>query len=250
MAHSFIPLRYEGQRCEFLPPCYKSRCVQRFSYVKLLAVSPSRPHYRWVAGLVACVHCVRHSFFVLHVTSLGSSLYIMNAQLEDLYAYPWSVSDLNYLDCLSTGPSSTSSRCPPHAPASSKNLYVKLESRVYMPSLKVEFICRVYMRGCMSSLYVEFIFRIYMSSLQVEFICRVWKSSLYVEFICEFACRVYMSNLYVELESRVYMPSLKVEFICRVYMLSLYVEFICRVYMSSLKVEFICRVFESTLRAE
>ncbi|XP_076055324.1 neurotrophin 1-like isoform X2 [Oratosquilla oratoria] len=32
--------QYEGRRCEYLPPCYKSSCIQRTSYVKLVALDP------------------------------------------------------------------------------------------------------------------------------------------------------------------------------------------------------------------
>ncbi|XP_071528143.1 neurotrophin 1-like isoform X3 [Panulirus ornatus] len=38
--------RYEGKRCEYLPPCYKSKCVQRYSYVRLLCVDPYHPTLR------------------------------------------------------------------------------------------------------------------------------------------------------------------------------------------------------------
>lgn len=38
--------KYKNKRCEFLPPCYKSKCVQRYSYVKLLSVDPYRPEYK------------------------------------------------------------------------------------------------------------------------------------------------------------------------------------------------------------
>ncbi|XP_037791206.1 neurotrophin 1-like isoform X1 [Penaeus monodon] len=38
--------KYRGKRCEFLPPCYKSKCVQRHTYVKLLSVDPYRPEYK------------------------------------------------------------------------------------------------------------------------------------------------------------------------------------------------------------
>ncbi|XP_063592716.1 neurotrophin 1-like isoform X2 [Penaeus indicus] len=38
--------KYQGKRCEFLPPCYKSKCVQRNTYVKLLSVDPYRPEYK------------------------------------------------------------------------------------------------------------------------------------------------------------------------------------------------------------
>ncbi|XP_069959426.1 neurotrophin 1 isoform X3 [Cherax quadricarinatus] len=34
---------YGGKRCEYLPPCYKSSCVQRYSYVRLLCVDPYHP---------------------------------------------------------------------------------------------------------------------------------------------------------------------------------------------------------------
>ncbi|XP_068212703.1 neurotrophin 1-like isoform X2 [Palaemon carinicauda] len=38
--------RYKDKRCEYLPPCYKSKCVQRYNYVKLLCLDPYRPTYR------------------------------------------------------------------------------------------------------------------------------------------------------------------------------------------------------------
>lgn len=38
--------RYKDKRCEYLPPCYKSRCVQRYNYVKLLSLDPYRPTYK------------------------------------------------------------------------------------------------------------------------------------------------------------------------------------------------------------
>ncbi|XP_068212443.1 LOW QUALITY PROTEIN: neurotrophin 1-like [Palaemon carinicauda] len=38
--------RYKDKRCEYLPPCYKSICVQRYNYVKLLCLDPYRPTYR------------------------------------------------------------------------------------------------------------------------------------------------------------------------------------------------------------
>lgn len=42
----FFYFRYGGKKCEYLPPCYKSFCVQRYAYVKLLCVDPFNPHYR------------------------------------------------------------------------------------------------------------------------------------------------------------------------------------------------------------
>jgi hypothetical protein len=38
--------RFGGKRCEYLPPCYKSFCVQRYAYIKLLCVDPFNPHHR------------------------------------------------------------------------------------------------------------------------------------------------------------------------------------------------------------
>ncbi|XP_033607221.1 neurotrophin 1-like [Cryptotermes secundus] len=38
--------KYGGKKCEYLPPCYKSFCVQRYAYVKLLCVDPFNPHHR------------------------------------------------------------------------------------------------------------------------------------------------------------------------------------------------------------
>ncbi|XP_021931867.1 neurotrophin 1-like isoform X2 [Zootermopsis nevadensis] len=38
--------KYGGKKCEYLPPCYKSFCVQRFAYVKLLCVDPFNQHQR------------------------------------------------------------------------------------------------------------------------------------------------------------------------------------------------------------
>ncbi|KAK4317128.1 hypothetical protein Pmani_011762 [Petrolisthes manimaculis] len=43
--------RYGGKRCEYLPPCYKSSCVQRFSYVRLLSLSPYHPSHRPVVDV-------------------------------------------------------------------------------------------------------------------------------------------------------------------------------------------------------
>ncbi|CAL4158597.1 unnamed protein product [Meganyctiphanes norvegica] len=38
--------KYGGRRCEYLPPCYKSTCIQRSSYAKLIAIDPTRPSVR------------------------------------------------------------------------------------------------------------------------------------------------------------------------------------------------------------
>ncbi|XP_037071535.1 neurotrophin 1-like [Pollicipes pollicipes] len=38
--------RYEGRRCNFLPPCMSSVCVQRFAVVKMLCASPLNPFSR------------------------------------------------------------------------------------------------------------------------------------------------------------------------------------------------------------
>ena len=35
-------LRYAEKRCEYLPPCYKSRCQQRFSHIHMMAVDPTK----------------------------------------------------------------------------------------------------------------------------------------------------------------------------------------------------------------
>ncbi|XP_042231430.1 neurotrophin 1-like isoform X1 [Homarus americanus] len=43
--------RYGGKRCEYLPPCYKSRCAQRFSYVRLLCVDPYHPSIKPVVDV-------------------------------------------------------------------------------------------------------------------------------------------------------------------------------------------------------
>nr|CAD7393260.1 unnamed protein product [Timema cristinae] len=42
---------YGGKRCEYLPPCYKSFCVQRYTYVKLLCVDPLNTHHRPVVDV-------------------------------------------------------------------------------------------------------------------------------------------------------------------------------------------------------
>ncbi|KAK3914595.1 Neurotrophin 1, partial [Frankliniella fusca] len=38
--------KFLNQKCEFLPPCYKSSCVQRFAATRLLCVDPANPHQR------------------------------------------------------------------------------------------------------------------------------------------------------------------------------------------------------------
>ena len=38
--------RFGGKRCEYVPPCYKSFCVQRYAYIKLLCVDPFNLHHR------------------------------------------------------------------------------------------------------------------------------------------------------------------------------------------------------------
>ncbi|XP_045111443.1 neurotrophin 1-like [Portunus trituberculatus] len=38
--------RYGNKRCEYLPPCYKSRCAQRYSYTRLLSLNPHLPSLR------------------------------------------------------------------------------------------------------------------------------------------------------------------------------------------------------------
>nr|CAD7265078.1 unnamed protein product [Timema shepardi] len=43
--------KYGGKRCEYLPPCYKSFCVQRYTYVKLLCVDPLNTHHRPVVDV-------------------------------------------------------------------------------------------------------------------------------------------------------------------------------------------------------
>nr|XP_045600361.1 neurotrophin 1-like [Procambarus clarkii] len=43
--------RYGGKRCEYLPPCYKSRCVQRYSYVRLLCLDPYHPSIKPVVDV-------------------------------------------------------------------------------------------------------------------------------------------------------------------------------------------------------
>ncbi|KAK7793968.1 hypothetical protein R5R35_003948 [Gryllus longicercus] len=43
--------KYGGKKCEYLPSCYKSFCVQRYTYVKLLCVDPFNPHYRPVVDV-------------------------------------------------------------------------------------------------------------------------------------------------------------------------------------------------------
>nr|CAD7445341.1 unnamed protein product [Timema bartmani] len=44
--------KYGGKRCEYLPPCYKSFCVQRYTYVKLLCVDPLNTHHRPVVDVI------------------------------------------------------------------------------------------------------------------------------------------------------------------------------------------------------
>nr|XP_018917682.1 PREDICTED: uncharacterized protein LOC109044423 [Bemisia tabaci] len=38
--------KYPNGKCEYLPPCYKSMCIQRQMPVKLLAIDPNKPHHR------------------------------------------------------------------------------------------------------------------------------------------------------------------------------------------------------------
>ncbi|PSN50505.1 hypothetical protein C0J52_10715 [Blattella germanica] len=38
--------KFGGKKCEYLPPCYKSFCIQRYTYVKLLCIDPYKPHRR------------------------------------------------------------------------------------------------------------------------------------------------------------------------------------------------------------
>ncbi|XP_034240285.1 uncharacterized protein LOC117644777 [Thrips palmi] len=38
--------KFLNQKCEFLPPCYKSSCMQRFAATRLLCVDPANPHQR------------------------------------------------------------------------------------------------------------------------------------------------------------------------------------------------------------
>ncbi|CAL8109798.1 unnamed protein product [Orchesella dallaii] len=38
--------KYPKKKCEYMPPCYKSYCVQRYTYVKLICLDPYNPGKR------------------------------------------------------------------------------------------------------------------------------------------------------------------------------------------------------------
>ncbi|XP_021966866.1 neurotrophin 1 [Folsomia candida] len=38
--------KYPKKKCEYMPPCYKSYCVQRYTYVKLICLDPYNPNKR------------------------------------------------------------------------------------------------------------------------------------------------------------------------------------------------------------
>ncbi|KAL7642305.1 UNVERIFIED_CONTAM: hypothetical protein RMT77_006866 [Armadillidium vulgare] len=43
--------KYANRRCEYLPPCYKSSCLQRYSFEKLLCVDPRSPDGRPIVDI-------------------------------------------------------------------------------------------------------------------------------------------------------------------------------------------------------
>ena len=43
---------FQGRHCEYLPPCYKSSCLQLFSPFPLISVDPNRPEQPPVIALI------------------------------------------------------------------------------------------------------------------------------------------------------------------------------------------------------